>query len=162
MAKYKTLYTTEYFEEYARLCLNDFFNLKLIHRKERYGKNGDRPDLISGNEEIGVEVTEGKTERDGRHDKIFQQEYPQDESINERIENESKRLGVNNYLKFIVGLAVLENECSVKHTLEGILGAVDKKLNDLNKKRYNLYKSNQLFIFVNIFPSYIDKIKEEV
>jgi len=57
MGKYTTLYTTDYFEEYARLCLNSLFDLDLIHRKQRY--RIDRPDLISNDEAIGVEVTQG-------------------------------------------------------------------------------------------------------
>lgn len=34
--KYDMPFTKEYFEEYARLLLNDTFNLNLIHRQERY------------------------------------------------------------------------------------------------------------------------------
>jgi hypothetical protein len=163
MVKYKTLYKKEYFEEYARLCLNDLFNLNLIHRKERYGKNGDRPDLISKDEKIGVEVTQGITEKDGRHYKLFQQEYPQNESRNKAIREEAQRLGVDKDLKFIDKHATLSNECDIEHSLKGILLAVNKKLNDLNKKGYNLYKSNQLFIFAGgMFPAKPNEVVVEI
>lgn len=54
--KLKNYFTKKYFEEYARLLLNELYNFSLIHREERYGI--DRPDLISSTEQIGIEVTQ--------------------------------------------------------------------------------------------------------
>ena len=90
--KYDMPFTKEYFEEYARLLLNDTFNLNLIHRQERY--NEDRPDLISLDEKIGVEVTNALNELGGRQNKLFQQIYPI-ENRKAIIIKEAERLGIN-------------------------------------------------------------------
>ena len=71
--KLKIMAKKIYFETYAKVCLNDLFNLNLILRTERY--KTDRPDLISDDEKIGIEVTQGFSQERCKLNKLFSCEY---------------------------------------------------------------------------------------
>lgn len=141
--KYKTYYTKEYFEEFARLVLNEILNLSLIHRAERYGT--DRPDLISDDEEIGVEVTSAKSENEGRHIKLFQQQYPR-ENRTEIIKQEARRLKIEKDLFVVDGLVSVKINDSRTDRIKILADTINTKLKKLNEKDYNKYPTNALYI----------------
>lgn len=62
--KLANYYDKNYFKEYARFILNELYNLKRIHRTERY--KIDRLDLISNNVLIGIEVTQFINEKEAK------------------------------------------------------------------------------------------------
>ena len=166
MEKYTNYYTKEYFEEYARITLNDILHLNLINRTTRYGR--DRPDLISIDEKIGVEVTSALTECEGRHNKLFQQNYPHENRI-DIIKKEAVRLNIQKDLIIANGFVCLKksnNKTTNYH--KTLINTINKKLILLNKINYNKYSKNQLYIqassindyyieeLLDHFSSYID------
>ena len=141
--KYKNYYTTPYFEEYARIALNDLLNLSLIRREDRYGQ--DKPDLISDDEMIGVEVTLALSEEAGRHNKLFQRQYPK-ENRNEILKEEAKRLRIEKDLHIVNGIATLKMDGGREYYINTLSHAVNKKLKNLNKPDFNKYPTNILYI----------------
>lgn len=141
--KYTCYYGKEYFEEYARLVLNDLLNLSLIHREERCGT--DKPDLISDDERLGVEVTSAKSEEEGRHNKLFQQIYPH-ENRTEIIKQEAKRLNIEKDFYIVKGLACFKLDDSRTDRIKILADSINKKLEKLNKDKFNKYLTNALYI----------------
>lgn len=152
---YKCYYGKKYFEEYARIVLNDLLNLSLIHREERYGM--DRPDLISDDEKLGVEVTSAKSEEEGRHNKLFQQIYPH-ENRTEIIKQEAKRLNVEKDLYIVNGLASLKLDDSRTDRIKILADSINNKLKKLNNKTFNKYSINALY--VNAFSYFKEDIED--
>lgn len=151
--KYENPFTKHYFEEYARLVLNDLLNLSLIHRKDRYGQ--DKPDLISNSEELGVEVTHALSDEGGRQNKLFQQNYPK-ENRNQILVAEAKRLKVKG-LSFIDNVACLSQSCSKDYNINLLISTIEKKLKKLNSITFNKYTNNQLFVSAfSFFPEDIE------
>ena len=151
--KYDMPFTKEYFEEYARLLLNDTFNLNLIHRQERY--NEDRPDLISLDEKIGVEVTNALNELSGRQNKLFQQIYPI-ENRKAIIIKEAERLGIKENLHFSEDVAYLSEDYISADKIKILADRINTKLDKLNSTEFHKYKFNALF--VNAFDYFQDDI----
>lgn len=152
MSKYRNLFPNDYFEQYARICLNDTLNLNLILRKERYEE--DRPDLISYDEKIGVEVTQAISPQEGSENKLFQQEYPEQNKL-ECMKSEAKRLNIKNKVVFFANAVLLERELDSKSIQEDIVNAITKKIQKLNENNYNRYESNRLCLFS-------DKYEEDI
>lgn len=145
MAKYKFLYDKKYFETYACLCLNDVLNLDLILREDRYGVGNDRPDLISKDEKIGIEVTRSESQESCRATKLFQQNYPKENRQNCLLE-ESIRLKLVDKTENIYGHIVLEQDFCAKTIQKEIYDSLNAKIEKLNDI-YNIYDSNRLCLF---------------
>lgn len=144
-----TYYTKHYFEEYARISLNELLNYNLVHRQSLEGS--DRPDLISSTESIGIEVTQAINENEGRRNKLFQCNYFDGECRNKEFEDNAKRLGIDD-LVFINDTAVLYETTKKDKIVSDINGSIESKLKLLNDKTYNMYGKNCLLMFKNIFP----------
>lgn len=153
--KYSCYYTKDYFEEYARLCLNDFFNLDLIHREERHGS--DRPDLISKNEKIGIEVTQAIDKLEGQRNKLFQYEYSTDETRNKQIIDNAKHLKIND-LYFINKTAVLSGKYNKEKIYNDIKKSIETKQKTLLVPDYNRYPSNEIALFSHVFASDLENV----
>ena len=153
--RYKNLYTKHYFEEYARIVLNDLLGLNLMHREERYGI--DKPDLISEDEKIGVEVTLAWSDDIGRHNKLFQQQYPK-ENRSEIIKNEAKRLRVEKDLYVVDNLASLWIPSGKENAIEMLTEAINKKVDKLNNNDFTKYRTNNLF--VSAFTLFTEDIED--
>ena len=156
--KFKNYYTTKYFEEFARLLLNKLYKLKLIHREDRYGI--DRPDLISTSEQIGIEVTQSINEIEAKQNKVFQLKYNHDR--NNEILQMAKRLHVDNNLKFAKNVAYFSIPCNKESTIAELLQTIKNKIISINKKDYNIYKQNCLFIYKSCFESDIEDSIPEI
>lgn len=153
--RYKNLYTKHYFEEYARIVLNDLLGLSLMHREARYGI--DKPDLISEDEEMGVEVTLAWSDDVGRHNKLFQQQYPK-ENRTEIIKNEAKRLRVEKDLFIVENLASLWIPSGKENAIEILTEAINKKVDKLNNNDFTKYRINNLF--VSAFTLFTEDIED--
>lgn len=105
----------------------------------------DRPDLISDDEEIGIEVTSAKSENEGRHDKLFQQQYPL-ENRTEIIKQEAKRLNIEKDLFVVNGIASLKTDDSRTDRIKILSDIINTKLKKLNEKDYNKYPINALYV----------------
>ena len=148
MAKYKWLYDKDYYETYALLCLNDVLNLDLILRESRYGKGHDKPDLISFDEKIGVEVTRAESQESCNATKLFQQDYPT-ENRKECIKNEAKRLHIEDKINIIGENPVLEQDFSTRTIQKEISDSLNQKIKKLNDDGFHIYESNKLCLFSN-------------
>lgn len=156
--KFKNYYTTKYFEEFARLLLNKLYKLKLIHREDRYGI--DRPDLISTSKQIGIELTQSINEIEAKQNKVFQLKYNHDR--NNEILQMAKRLHVDNNLKFAKNVAYFSIPCNKESTIAELLQTIKNKIISINKKDYNIYKENCLFIYKSCFESDIEDSIPEI
>lgn len=147
--KYENLFPSKYFETYAMLCLNDVLKLDLILRESRHGI--DKPDLISNDETIGIEVTQGITTEEGNENKLFQQKYPRENKL-ECIKSEAKRLNINkNKINFHENFISLSQNCDSAYTQSTIIDTINKKIYKLNQKGFNIYNKNELCIFSSAF-----------
>ena len=152
MGKYKNLYTKEYFEKYACICLNDVLKLNLILRETRYGE--DRPDLISDDEKIGLEVTQAITTEEGAENKLFQQEYPEENKI-ECIKNEAKRLKIEDRIKYHDNYITITENSSIDFVKNKIIDRINSKNKKLNNKEFHKYESNRLCLIIETFNDYV-------
>ena len=155
MAKYKNAYTKHYFEDYARIVLNDLLGLNLMHREEKCGT--DKPDLVSEDEKMGVEVTLAWSDDVGRHNKLFQQQYPK-ENRSEIIKNEAKRLRVEKDLYVVDNLASLWIPSGKENAIEMLTEAINKKVDKLNNNDFTKYRINNLF--VSAFTLFTEDIED--
>ena len=158
MSKYKNLYPKEYFEKYACICLNDVLKLTLILREKRYGE--DRPDLISSDEKIGVEVTQAITTEEGVENKLFQQEYPEENKI-ECIKKEAKRLNIENRIKYHNNYITITENSSTEYIKNKIIDRINSKNKKLNNDTFHKYESNRLCLIIETFNNYIIQAIDE-
>lgn len=152
MGKFGTEFTKHYFEEFARIVLNDLLNLNLIHRTSKHKE--DRPDLISDDEKIGVEVTRAISGYEGKHTKLFQQKYPKGNRV-KIIQEEAKRLGVEKDLYIshgVISLKISDNITS--DYVKNLIDAINKKLKLLNQEAFNRYPQNCLYLQASLISDY--------
>ena len=112
---------------------------------------------VSEDEEMGVEVTLAWSDDVGRHNKLFQQQYPK-ENRTDIIKNEAKRLRVEKDLFIVENLASLWIPSGKENAIEILTEAINKKVDKLNNNDFTKYRINNLF--VSAFTLFTEDIED--
>ena len=157
-----SLFGKEYFENTAKLILNDLYNLDLISREDRYGE--DRPDLISFDESVGVEVTRAISEIEGKNTRLFEQVYTIQNEV-DKINNKAKKIGIDKNLKIKKGTAFLNTDNESELKISAFISKINEKVSKLNEIDWHIYKNNYLFVFCKLshyeIENCIDKLNKD-
>ncbi len=130
----------EYFEEYARLAMEDIFPITLRHR--------ENPDLICKDRSIGIEVTRDISPYEGQCYAVFQREYNGDNEF-EQMQAMAGKINP----KFMGTLSNIDNVIAWNNSqLSGILEKVQETIKCIKNKIWKLKSyeqctNNCLFIF---------------
>ena len=74
----------------------------------------------------------------------------------------AKRLHVNNNLKFAKNVAYFSIPCNKESNITELLQTIKNNIISINKKDYNIYKQNCLFIYKSCFESDIEDSIPEI
>ena len=137
-------YQKDYFEEYARLLLEDYLSVQLV--------NHDMPDLlcvVDGFDEVGIEVVRDISDHEGHCDTVWLREY-EGENIYEQMKEAQNK--IDNFIGDIVekeGVIAWNHGCLVNKIEEAqyTINCIKDKCNKM--KTYAKCNNNYLFIFSN-------------
>ncbi len=142
-------------EKMAINCLSDIYGLDLLLREERH--QHDKPDLITNDETIGIEVTRGQSETQSKLIKIFRKDFGWEEQ--EKVYRELQK---SQNIKCINGVVVVEDDLSAGVVIKTVSEQIIRKLENLQKEDFTRYASNRLFVHTSCFDEDIEKIMEKV
>ncbi len=138
-------YDKDYFELYALLNLVYCYDESLASLKKC-----EKPDWISEELSIGLEITRALSPKDGERWKLINKYFGKGYSFEEIREKTNSELKYNNnFFKNVNGIAYCEEIVNYKNVKSLIVDAIRCKLNKMNDG-YKTFNNNWLYVFSEV------------